>query len=341
MKLAEFIEPIITTMCKNMKRINLPEGRVSKLPECNDLNMGTALFELYLVLKRFSTLGSAISPLENNFKINSFHNWFTTGVTHWLDISVFKAFNRIEKAIDLDQLIAVDDTVKYSSSAVDTLAIFYQIKIFWEQLDWPDVEGSYMFVGKIVDDICKCCIFYADRMSQKVEGLGDVENVYEKKFEVTNEWCLAINNIDYVRQSLPQFVKELGIDEIINQLSEYRSPMEAERCSDTIKNVVENAIDIEKNKILELIDIVAKKMVPVMRRFLLQGAELIHQDSNSMDRLMNYLEESLTTLHSELNEVNFERVLDSIWTELAVIIYELIQSNLDVSWNANGHEYIK
>lgn len=82
--------------------------------------------------------------------LKDFHIWFTCGVTHWLDISVVKAMNRIEKAIDLDQLKAVDDSVKYSSSAVDTLSIFYQIKIFWQQLSWPDVEGSYTFVAKIV-----------------------------------------------------------------------------------------------------------------------------------------------------------------------------------------------
>lgn len=67
-----------------------------------------------------------------------------------------------------------------------------------------------------------------------------------------------------------------------------------------------------------------------MRRFLTEGAELLQQDSNSMDRLMMYLEDSLKTLNSELNEVNFERVLDAIWTELSVILYELVQSNLDV-----------
>lgn len=80
-----------------------------------------------------------------------FYQWFERGVTHWLDISVIKALNRIQKAIDLDQLHAVDETVKYSSSAVDTLAIFYQIKIFWQQLDWPEIEGSYTFVAKIVN----------------------------------------------------------------------------------------------------------------------------------------------------------------------------------------------
>lgn len=121
---------------------------------------------------------------------------------------------RIEKAIELDQLVAVDDTVKYSSSAIDTLAIFYQIKIFWQQLEWPDIEGCYMFVGKIVDDICRCCEFYADRMSNRVEGLGDIQNVYENRFEVTREWCLAINNIDYIRQSLSPFVKVKFIKKI-------------------------------------------------------------------------------------------------------------------------------
>lgn len=114
-------------------------------------------------------------------------------------------------------------------------------------------------------------------------------------------------------------------------MGEYRSSLEADRCRDTIKNVIANAIDTETNEILALIEIVARKMCPPMRKFLLEGAEVLHQDSNSMDRLMMYLEESLKTLNTELNELNFERMLSAIWTELSTIIYELVQSNLDVS----------
>lgn len=330
-ELAEHFETTITTVCKNLKRIQLPEHSGEKLPEQGELNMGTALFEVYLVLKPFAQLGGTLCPEHNEFQITKFHDWFTNGVTHWLDISVYKALKRIEKAIDLDTLKPIDETVKYSSSAVDTLAIFYQIKIFWQQLDWPDIEGSYTFIAKIVDDICRCCLFYADQMSTRVESLGNVESVYESRFEVTDEWCLAINNIDYIRQSLSPFVKELKLDEVIAKLAEYRSPLEAERCAETLKNVIANADDTETNKILELIEVVAQKMCPSMRKFLLEGAELFNQDSNSMDRLMMYLEESLKTLNEELNELNFERILDAIWTELAKILYELVQSNLDVS----------
>uniref|UniRef100_A0A182VXG9 Uncharacterized protein n=1 Tax=Anopheles minimus TaxID=112268 RepID=A0A182VXG9_9DIPT len=334
LKLAEVIKPTVEDICRKLKRIDLPEtashrGGDSGFIEYEDINMGTTLFELYLVLKRFCTLGTALSPDESNFAIDEYHRWFTTGVTHWLDIAVYKALMRIHKAIELDKLQPVDETVKYSSSAVDTLAIFYQIKIFWQQLAWPDVEGAYIFVAKIVDDICRCCVFYADRMSARVEKLGMVENVYEKKFEVTTEWCLAINNIDYIRQSLKPFATELGVEDILSKLGDVQSSIEADRCKETLRTVLDNAIDTEKNKILDLVEKLARKMSPAMRRFLVEGAELLQQDSNSLDRLMMYMEESLSVLNAELNEINFERVLDAIWAELTTLLYDLIQSNLD------------
>lgn len=78
----------------------------------------------------FCRLGIGLCPTSNeNFKIRNFHLWFHGGVAQWLDIAVFKALQRIQKAVELDDLIPVDSSVKYSSSAVDTLAIFYQVII--------------------------------------------------------------------------------------------------------------------------------------------------------------------------------------------------------------------
>lgn len=226
-------------------------------------------------------------------------------------------------------MIAVDATVKYSSSAVDTLAIFYQIRIFWQQLGWPSAEGAFIFVSKIVDDICRCCTFYGDTMATRIESFGMVETVYEKKFQVTSEWCLAINNIDYIRMSIRQFVKEMGMEDIIRNMRDFRGPMDAQRCEDTLENVIENAVDTGKNKIMVLINKLSSKMGPAMRRFLTEGAELFDTDSNSMDRLMMYMEESLKTLHTELNDDNFRRVLDSIWVEIASILYDLVHSSIE------------
>ncbi len=79
------------------------------------------------------------------------HTWFNKAVARWLDIALYKAMQRIIKAVQLDQLRPVDDLVKHSSSAVDIKTVLLQIKTFWMQLDWPDVEASYAFVSKILD----------------------------------------------------------------------------------------------------------------------------------------------------------------------------------------------
>ncbi|KAH8358960.1 hypothetical protein KR093_003577 [Drosophila rubida] len=326
-KLVEICKAIVIDVCASIKMLDVPDDQFEYLPNIDNVNMGTTLFEAYLVLKRYITLGQSLSP-NVKLHMSDFYQWFERGVTHWLDISVIKALNRIQKAIDLDQLHAVDETVKYSSSAVDTLAIFYQIKIFWQQLDWPEIEGSYTFVAKIVNDICRCCVFYAQRMSRRVERITKMEE-NDDIFILSEEWCLAINNMDYIRQSLPSFIKELGSEDVIRRIGEFRSNLEAERCTNTIKAVIDNALDTQRNQIVELIECVARKMSPPIRRYLSEGAEVLHKDSNSMERLMIYLEQSLETLYNTLNEVNFSRILDAIWGELSIIIYDLIQLNLD------------
>lgn len=361
-KIASLVEPEVVEVCKSLKRLNYNEGSTNSVhlagglhgatglgaPRVEDepLAMGTTLFELYLALQRFLTLGQGLNETDwSSYAISKFHWWFFGGVAQWLDIAAYKALTRIEKAVDLDTLTVIDSNVKYSSSAVDTLQIFYQIKIFWTQLAWPDVEGSYTFVAKIIDDICRCCVFYSDRMSGRVDNAGHVSTVFEERFEVTSEWCVAINNIDYVRQSLEPFVEELGMDDIIQRLCECKSPVEAQRCKDTLQCVIANAIDTVKNKIVEILEIMVKKMMPSITRFLMEGAELLHQDCSSMDRVMRYLEANLDTLYQQLNNDNFSRTLDIVWEQLGEVLYELIQANLEKrrppSFFSNLHECLK
>ena len=189
--------------------------------------------------------------------------------------------------------------------------------------------------------------------------MGDKDNIYEKKFEVTNEWCLAINNIEYVRQSLQPFTQELGMKEVIEKLSDLKSAIEAKRCQDTLNNVIANAIDTVRNEIIALLETVVKKvgqkttvtvfinqcrfqMVPSMKRLLIEGAELFNQDSNSIDRLMLYVDNNLTTLNNELNEENFNRIVEIVWENVGEILDEIITSSVEKrrppSFFANLHK---
>ncbi|KAK6635250.1 hypothetical protein RUM44_000501 [Polyplax serrata] len=333
-KISEMAEDVIVEACKLLKPIQFQgiyANRFEQVKEENPmLSLGTTLFELYLGLQRFAILGTGLCPAgTSSFGISKFHLWFHRGVAQWLDIASYKAMQRIEKAAELDNLKPVDATVKYSSSAVDTLAIFYQIKIFWKQLSWPDIEGSYTFIAKIIDDICRCCIFYADRMTRKVEGFGEDSSVYEQKFQVTHEWCLAINNIDYVKNSIPTFSKDLGLDDIISGLADFQSPLAADHCKQTLVVIVDNAMETVGNKIIELQDKVVRKMSPSMNRFLMEGAEVLHQECNSVDRLMQYLDENLITLNNQLNEDNFEGILNVLWDKVAFLLSEFVRSSLE------------
>jgi hypothetical protein len=74
------------------------------------------------------------------------------------------------------------------------------------------------------------------------------------------QWCLAINNIDYVQQSIQAFVGELGMEEIVTSLANFRSETEADHCQRTLQRVIDNAVDTVDNKILELLEKVAEKV---------------------------------------------------------------------------------
>ncbi|KAI8426630.1 hypothetical protein MSG28_005408 [Choristoneura fumiferana] len=71
------------------------------------------------------------------------------------------------------------------------------------------------------------------------------------------------------------------------------------------------------------------EMMPSITRFLMEGAELLHQDCSSMERVMRYLEANLDTLYQHLNNDNFSRTLDIVWEQLGEVLYELIQANLE------------
>lgn len=95
-------------------------------------------------------LGTGLCPAESDlFLIHKFHVWFHAGVAQWLDIALYKALQRIKKAVEIDHLVPVDSSVKYSSSAVDTLAIFYQVQYLWFAVEGKRVKMHHQDMGYI------------------------------------------------------------------------------------------------------------------------------------------------------------------------------------------------
>lgn len=75
------------------------------------------------------------------------------------------------------------------------------------------------------------------------------------------QWCLAVNNIDYVKQSILPFVNELGLKQLLDDLANYKSDHLADLCGNTLNLIVENAIDILNNKLNDLLQLVVNKVL--------------------------------------------------------------------------------
>lgn len=110
-------------------------------------------------------------------------------------------------------------------------------------------------------------------MAKKAELTTELEqlsesSMYERKFLVSTAWCFAINNIDYIRTSIEPLANDLGLQSIVDVLAEKKTQEEADRCQQTLQLIILNATDTVRNKILELLQVVADKMSPAMNRYL-------------------------------------------------------------------------
>merc|ERR1712001_369913 len=174
-------------------------------------------------------------------------------------------------------------------------------------------------------DVCKTTIFYADNMCKRVLNQKNTS----KEFEVTQELCLAINNIDYVLQYIRPFVNELGIEEIIEKLRILNGDLVANSCHRTLQTLIHNAVDNVENKIYQVLDIIGDKMSPVIQKFLVSNCGHVFYAGRKLDSLIDYLDDNLKLLKEKLNGPNFDRVLAVIWESSAHSLHDTISISIE------------
>ena len=339
---------LIDKACDDMKPILFNEEEKENVLKPS-LTVGTQLFELYLSLQQFYTLGLSVIKKDNttentkdeNKDFTVFHSWFIRAVAKWLDIALYKAMVRIVKAVRLDNLQPVDDLSSHTSSAVDLRTVLNQIKTFWLQLSWPDAETSYVFISRIMDDVCKAIIFYAEKMCEKAE---EQKRRTSDLLHCSGEQCLAINNIDYVMIHINTFVGDLGIESVLTKLEQQKGGLVADACRKTIRTLLKNSIENVENQILTILEVVGSMMAPTIERFLFegQGNSNINTDRQS---LLQYLDENLVFLKARLVPANFERVLSVMWAvsakSLSDIVHKAIEKKKPAQFFVSLHETFK
>lgn len=206
---------------RRVRHCDETEENIVCVPEF-DLVIGTRLFELYLSLQEFykliesnignnldgnTTLSSSSSGSQSSVHgdLGPYYTWFLKAVAKWLDIALFKAVQRILKAVEMDDLRhPVDDMVMHTCSAVDIRTVFGQVRTFWTQLAWPDAETAYVFVSRILDDICKASVVYARKLVSKCDDVEAVAPAGGPKQEIgfSKEQCHVVNNLEFVLNAI-------------------------------------------------------------------------------------------------------------------------------------------
>jgi hypothetical protein len=139
-------------------------------------------------------------------------------------------------------------------------------------------------------------------MSRKI-----TDDKVDDKFTVTQEWCLAITNTNFIYSKLQTIVEDLD---------------------GSRENAAMSTIDTKRTGILMMIETVTEKMSRVLKRKITDGAK--DSNTNSMEPVMEYLDDSLKMLSNGLNELNFELILDAFWKKIENIMQDIVKTNVSI-----------
>ncbi|XP_039285685.1 BAI1-associated protein 3 isoform X2 [Nilaparvata lugens] len=301
------VGPEVMQLCQQLKTSEIGSEPPTLPPGAE---VGTPIFELYLCIQEFANLREHV-PDHKMLQVSQFYAWFEPAIDKWMDLAKFKALNRIRKAMELNRFCIGDLIVKHSTSAVDTSACFYQIKEFWRQLAWPDVVGSYNLLMKLVDIICSGSLHYSQLVQQKLQETGYYEDT--GAYKTTDEMCVAMNDLEYVRRSVSLLPDELQLEAVLEVIE--AAGDRSGQWRDAMMATLETTTQQLQADVMAIIGRIGVKMRGALKKamFHLAWSPDSLPASEAISPMLEYLDSHLISLNAALLPRNFERVLSVIW----------------------------
>ncbi|EDO63740.1 AGAP005816-PA [Anopheles gambiae str. PEST] len=275
----------------------------------HDREPDTAPFEIYFALQEFHNLKSHLSvtpqPPEKPLGLQNFHEWFEPAVQRWISVSKTKAIQRIKAAVSVDQVCEGERIVRHSTSSIDTASCFYQIREFWKNLAWPDHSSGAHYETLIIDLVCTTANVYSDLIHQGLAdggsgGYYDNKQGQQQQPRSTDELCVVVNNLEYVRRGLAEFHPET-----------HQLPENAETLLDNTIAQLEAKADRVLTKLTASMQGPLQKSV-----FHLAWSPDSLPANQAVMPLLEYLDSHLATLNVTLLSQNFYRAMTLIWNSV-------------------------
>uniref|UniRef100_A0A182JNS5 C2 domain-containing protein n=1 Tax=Anopheles christyi TaxID=43041 RepID=A0A182JNS5_9DIPT len=361
-RIVSHLRPIVQTICNGFKKITLRMEQLERRAEMESLDMSSTLFELYLILKLFLQQTDTVVQCAHNPYIVEFHQWFRGGIVYYLDVFAIKTISRVVTVLEEDDLRPVaaqtqtNARPKCSSSTGEILEIISQIKIFWDQLAWPDKDEMKKFLKRSIGDICSCCIFYADRLLSKVKTLdgltvGAKAELNSSQLATLERSLTVLSNVSVLIQSLARLPQELGYSQPVgaggdSQVKTRKTSLEQlmademlpidglsswrQKC---VRYIADHVTQTTRGLILSCGEVGLNSGSPSGNGGTLGGGFFASKPQSSpvenVERLRHWIVQSAALLRDGLTEADLHAVEQDLWTALEATMDEIIKKLLE------------
>ncbi|XP_040100467.1 protein unc-13 homolog D isoform X3 [Oryx dammah] len=276
--------------------------------------VGESLFQLYVSLKELYQLGPHPSERDGVLALEGFHRWFQPAIPSWLQKTYSVALARVQRAVQMDQLVPLGELTKHSTSAVDLSTCFAQISHTARQLDWPDPEEAFMITVKFVEDTCRLALVYCSLIKARAQELSAGQ---KDQGQAANMLCVVVNDMEQLRLVIGKLPTQLAWEALEQRVG---AVLEQEQLQNTLHAQLQGALAGLGHEIRTGVRTLAKQLEAGIAKHIqkLVGIRESVLPEDAILPLMKFLEVKLCYMNTNLVQENFSRTWRSASTQRAV-----------------------
>ncbi|XP_053565109.1 protein unc-13 homolog D isoform X2 [Bombina bombina] len=276
------------------------------------------LYQLYLTLRELHKLHGHLPNRDGPLPLDGFHRWFTDALPSWLQKAYSTALERVQRAVQIDQLVPLSELQKHSASTVDLSTCYTQIGRTWQQLDWPDPEEAFMVMVKFTEDMCRIALTYCTLIKRRALDISHGGG----PSQAANKLCLVVNNIEQLRlvvKSLPEKLDWTSLERRTH------ATISQEQFNHTLHDQLENAKSCLDREIRRVVQDLAQKLDSGIAKHIhsLTAVSDSKDPNDSIIPLMKFLESELQYMNQNLVQENFNCLLSMLWSHILIVISDL------------------
>ncbi|KAG5886888.1 hypothetical protein JTB14_003789 [Gonioctena quinquepunctata] len=282
------------------------------------------IFSVYLEVKDLATFSQHL-PMGGDHKLllPRCHEWFEPSVSCWLNVCKGKALQRVRTAVDIQKPCDGDKLVRHSSSAVDVVTMFCQLRDFWRLLQWPKAH-CILLLSQLLDCLCSAALLYADITYQSLMETGYFDKL--GPYRMNDDMCIASNNLEYVYKFVSLLENYFDFVTLESVTPEMQFA--------TLTNQLESTLSQLQVRIRDILKRVGPQMQEALKKamFHVAWSPDTLPTNQAVAPLFDYLHGHLQALNIALLPQNFQKVLQEIWE------YTLAELDHQMDSGANSDE---